>query len=198
MCTLNPHEGGAWAISILQMNKLRQREAKAICLRSHSRFASVLGFDGRKSDPRACIFKPQYPSASHEGGVMKMTLMWSTEDAFAPSLWLWRLPILSFPLPASPLRQPHLCIFPESNPPAQVTCQPCALTASRGCAGFRAFIWLAVYIRTQHRGILGPSHVCWSLSTPLVIPSLSCSYCMHSHQGQWAWGWQSKPLLAYC
>lgn len=63
---------------------------------------------------------------------MKMTLIWWTEDAFgctfAPSLWLWRLPVLSFPLPASPLRQPHLCLFPESNPPAQVTCQACALT----------------------------------------------------------------------
>lgn len=48
-----PPQGGAWAISILQMNKLRQR--KAFCLRSRSWFASVLRFEWRKSDPR---FKP--------------------------------------------------------------------------------------------------------------------------------------------
>ena len=69
----------------------------------------------------ASIFKPQCSSASHEGGVMKMSLIWLTDAALGCTfalLWPSRLPALSFPLLTSPLQQPHLCLSPESNPPA--------------------------------------------------------------------------------
>lgn len=154
--TLNPHEGGTRIISILQMNKLRQREVKTICLRSHS-WLQRWDLNGGNLTPECALLNHNALLPPIREGSWRWHTCLTDAGFGGASRFLTphqSTPCLLSPLPTSPSQQLPLC----SSVRVKSTCLndlsgTCPNCLPRMCCP-------SVYIRAHlsYRGIFGPNY----------------------------------------